>query len=397
MNIGYLLRTFPQLSQTFILNEIDELERCGHPVTLAAIYRPGEGIASSLRRFEKKTLYWFDIDKSRLGWIAGANLRRLFASPKRYLELFRGHRADGMGQWLKQVALTDYFVRAGVTHIHTHFAWEQVDMLRFIKKLTGMPFSLTLHAADIYSETHNLTEAVRDSAFTLTISEYNRRNLISDYGLPPDKIRVVHCGVNLDDFPVLHSNQTDTPKVVSIGRMVEKKGFDLLLRAFQVLKEKEIKFQAKLIGDGPLLSELKNMSRHLGLDECVTFTGALPHDVVKDVLRNCDVFALACRRTKDGDIDGIPVVLMEAMAAGHPVVSTRLSGVPELVAEDCGYLAEPEDIAGLAEGLIKLIRDHEHAQRMGKRARKMIQKEFTIQGQVDGLLQNIREAHGGAF
>ncbi len=392
MRIGYLLRTFPQLSQTFILNEIDELERCGHSVSLAAIYRPGEGVDTSLRRFEERTLYWFDIDKSLLIWILSANMRRMFLSPVQYAHLLLQYRAHGFEKFLKKVALAEYFVQAGVSHIHTHFAWEQVDLLRFIKRLTGIPYSITLHAADIFSEVYNLSRSVLESSFSLTISEYNRQHLISEYKIPPQKIRVVHCGVDPDDFPVSDTHTNDEiPEILSIGRMVDKKGFDILLNALKILKDKNVAFQARLIGDGPLLAELKERRDKLGLKNVVTFTGSQPHDIVKTALVNCDFFALACRQTKEGDIDGIPVVLMEAMAAGHPVISTRISGIPELVQEGSGFLVEPEDAYSMAQGLQQLIAEQKQKSMMGKKGREIIEKEFSIKSQVKGLLENVQK------
>jgi len=389
MKTGYLFRTFPQLSQTFINNEIDELERTGYETVLAAMYRPGEGIHPSLTGLERRTLYWHDIDKRCLPRIIKANIHCLLRFPMAYIRLLRKN-GENAGRWLKKVMLAEFFLSSGVRHIHTHFAWEQVDMLRFIQELTGIPYSLTMHAADIFSETHNLPQAINGAAFALTISEYNRRYLIENQAIPPEKIHVVHCGVKIEDFPETRRTRNSPPVLLSIGRMVEKKGFDIFLKGLAILKEKGLQFTARIIGDGPLLSELKEMRNQLGLEEIVNFTGPLPHEAVKAALSQCDVFVLACRQGKNEDIDGIPVVLMEAMACSVPVVSTRISGIPELCADECGYLAVPENPADLAEGMEKILCAAPALYEvMGKNAREKIVHDFTLQGQARGLLSHI--------
>jgi len=390
MKIGYLFRTFPQLSQTFINNEIDELEHTGHQTVLAALYRPGEGIHPSMAGLERRTLYWRDIDKRCLSRIIKANIHCFLRFPGTYIRLLLRKNGEGIGHWLKKVMLAEYFLASGVRHIHTHFAWEQVDMLQFIQELTGIRYSLTLHAADIFSETHNLPQAIQKAAFALTISEYNRRYLIENYAISPKKIHVVHCGVKIEDFSEPPHTRNSPKILLSIGRMVEKKGFDLFLHGLAILKDRGLQFTARIIGDGPLLSELKEMSNQLGLEEIASFTGPLPHDAVKAALSQCDVFVLACRQGKNEDIDGIPVVLMEAMACAVPVVSTRISGIPELCVNGCGYLAAPDDSVDLAAGMEKILCAAPAVyEEMGKKAREKIVNDFTLQGQARGLLSHI--------
>jgi colanic acid/amylovoran biosynthesis glycosyltransferase len=345
MKIGYLLRTFPQLSETFVVNEIAQLEAMGHSAILAALHRPGGGVHPSLAKMAERTLYWPDIDKSRLPRILPAHLRRMAASPVRYARALRRWIPDRGAVWVaKTTLIADRFAAAGVEHLHTHFAWEQVDGLRFVRDVTGISYSLTVHAADIFSEVYRLGEALDEAAFVVTISDFNRRFLAERYGLDPAKCHVIHCGVETENFaggtPPLDGG---TPAILSIGRMVEKKGFDTLIRAAGELARSGADFDLKIVGDGPLRDDLVRLRGELGLEASVHFLGSLPHEAVRREIADCDLFVLACRPAPNGDMDGIPVVLMEAMAAGRPVVSTRISGIPELVGPEVGLLVHPED------------------------------------------------------
>ena len=394
MKIGYLLRTFPQLSQTFVNNEIISLRKLGHDLVIAALYRPGEEIPESLTSLASRALYWFDIDKSRLIKILKVNAVLALKFPSPYLKLFKEH-VSSPGIFLKKVFLTHYFYAAGVSHIHTHFAWEQVAYLRFIKRLTGISFSVSLHAADIYSEICSLAEAAEDAKFIITISEYNKHYLVNNLGMNPKKIHVVHCGVKSSTFsgsPACFSKtqEKNSPLILSIGRLTQKKGFDLFLKALKRLKKCGVAFKARIIGDGPLMSELRAQIKESGLEGVVDLAGAMPHESVMAAIRECHLFVLACRRADNGDIDGIPVVLMEAMAASKPVISTSLSGIPELVQPGTGLLVLPEDPEKLAQAMVTVLGNLENANIMGQKARQVVEQSFSIQGQVQRLIHLIQ-------
>ena len=386
--IGYLLRTFPQLSQTFVNNEIEELiQQQGMVPPVAALYRPGEGIHASLSALASRTLYWFDIDKSKWTAILRANVRLALKYPYAYFRLLKTHGA-APGIFLKKVFLANFFHAAKVCHIHTHFAWEQVAYLRFIKALTGIPFSVTLHAADIYSEPHDLAHVADQAAFLTTISAYNKQYLIHEKGLPPEKIHVVHCGVKPEDFsplPVSKKNKT-LPVILSIGRMTEKKSFDVFIKALDIMLKNKFEFQARIIGDGPLMPDIKKQILAAGLESKVDLAGSLPHAAVAAEIAQCDFFVLACRRAANGDIDGIPVVLMEAMAAAKPVISTTLSGIPELIRPGAGLRVPPENPVQLAKAMEFYLTKTDTANKMGRQGREIVEQAFTINEQVKGLL-----------
>jgi colanic acid/amylovoran biosynthesis glycosyltransferase len=389
--IGYLLRTFPVLSETFVAGEIRTVAALtGQPPVVAAFYRPGPGQGGGWRaNGSDALLYWNDIDKSRLPELALSHAGLLAGSPLRALDclLRAGREGLSLKNRIKFPALATFFRKHGVQHLHSHFGWEQADMLAYWHRLTGLPFSLTLHAADIFVSPDCLERRISGAAFVATISEYNRALLVKRLGVAGENIHVVHCGVNLPAFPFTAAPEAKPARIVSIGRMVPKKGFDVLLRALALLRTQGLAFEAALVGDGPLRDELARLAATLGLADSVRFTGALEPQEAASRLGQAHILALACRTGPDGDMDGIPVVLMEAMALGRPVVSTRLSGIPELVTEGCGLLAEPGDPYSLAHQLQRVLTDGELAARLALAGRRRVEQAFTLEGQAQRILE----------
>ena len=388
--LGYLLRTFPVLSETFVAGEIRAMAALtGQAPVVAAMNRPGPGQGGGWSpKPGDALLYWRDIDKSRLPELALAHLRLLAGSAGRALGclLRPTPRSPSLRDRIKAPALAAFYLRHGVGHLHSHFGWEHVEMLAYLHRLTGLPYSVTLHAADIFVDADALASRLADAAFVVTISRSNKELLVTRLGLPLEKVRIVHCGVDLPAFPVCPAPQDDRPRLVSIGRMVPKKGFDVLLRALALLRSEGCVFEAELVGDGPLRTQLVRLAADLGLAGVVRFPGALESPQAMSRLRQAHVFALACRAAPDGDMDGIPVVLMEAMALGRPVVSTRISGIPELVQPGCGLLARPGDPFSLAEQLLRVLEDRNLAARLARAGRERVEQAFTLEGQARRIL-----------
>ena len=264
-------------------------------------------------------------------------------------------------------------------------------MLRFIRNLTGIPFSITLHAADIYAEPHSTLKTCQDAAFFITISQYNKTYLVKEVGLPEKRIHVVHCGVDPDLFSPTEMDDKKFPLILSVGRLTEKKGFDLLVSAFKLLADRGVKFKAKIVGDGPLMKNLSAAVNNAALTHRVELAGAMSHGQVIKEIHRCDLFVLACRQATSGDIDGIPVVLMEAMAAGKPVVSTIISGIPELVRPGCGLLCRPEDPAAIAQAMHQILESQDRATQMGQSGRALIKRSFSKEKQISGLVNLIKQ------
>jgi glycosyltransferase involved in cell wall biosynthesis len=387
--LGYLLRTFPVLSETFVTGEIRTVAGLtGQAPVVAALYRPGPGQGGQWEGQEGLVRYWPDIDKRRLGELALAHAALWAKSPARSAEAVLRPGPEGLNlkDRIKAPYLARFFLGNGVGHMHGHFAWENADMLAHLHRLTGLPYSLTLHAADIFLDQEHLERRLAKASFVATISQYNRRLLDQRVNLPPGKVHVVHCGVDLPSHAPKPLPETWPARVVSLGRMVPKKGFDVLLKALALLRADGLVFEADLVGDGPMRPELESLAYTLGLGDQVRFHGALAPAEALARLECGRVFALACRVGPDGDMDGIPVALMEAMALGRPVVSTRLSGIPELVDEGCGLLAEPGDAESLASQIRRLLMDRDLSRNLAVAGRGQVEKSFTLRAQAQGIM-----------
>jgi len=243
------------------------------------------------------------------------------------------------------------------------------------------------HANDVFERGLLLREKAERAARMLTISEFNRA-FLERAGVPREKLAVVRCGVGFPlRTPVPAAREPERLRIGTLARLVPKKGVDVVLRAFAELKGGGRAIALEIAGDGPLRAELQQMSRELGIERDVTFVGSLPHESVREWMRELDVFVLACRRDADGDMDGIPVVLMEAMSQSVPVVSTRLSGIPELVLDGrTGLLAAPDDPADLALRIAELLGSAAHRRALAAAALEHVEAEFGQAVNLDRLV-----------
>ncbi|MFQ5653289.1 MAG: glycosyltransferase, partial [Planctomycetota bacterium] len=247
----------------------------------------------------------------------------------------------------------------GIQHIHAHFATISTRMAALVNMLTGIPFSFTAHAKDIFRTTVNrelFRELVERAAFAITVSDFNRRYILEKTpGVDAEKVVRLYNGIDLSFFaPPEPRDPPKAPHIVSIGRLVPKKGFHHLLRSLHLAKERGLVFRATIIGEGEQMEGLLGLREELGLSGEVEFPGALPQEEVRRVLRDSTMMALACVPDTDGNMDALPTVLLEALALDLPMVSTTLTGVPEIVGDEAGHLGEPGEELGFAEAMISL-------------------------------------------
>ncbi|MGR8998720.1 MAG: glycosyltransferase, partial [Gammaproteobacteria bacterium] len=285
------------------------------------------------------------------------------------------------------VVFANQLLKSGAQHIHVHFAHVPTDIAMYAASLSAIPFSVTAHANDLFERGWLVAEKVKRAAFFITISEYNREYL-RQQGCDVDRIVVVRCGVDVDAFQRREQSEfSEVPKIGFIGRLVEKKGAEDLLYAAAKLKKQGIVFKLLLAGSGPLEQSLKILAVSLDLfDDDVAFLGAIAHADVAAFLRELDLFVLPCVKDINGDMDGIPVVLMEAMLTGVPVISTRLSGIPELVIDqETGLLVEPGDRVALARAMQTIMENTALAQRLTINAIAKVKNEFNLKDNVRAL------------
>jgi glycosyltransferase involved in cell wall biosynthesis len=363
--VGYLLKTFPKVSETFILNEILGLERQGVSLEIFSLTRPAETEFQCVSAKVRAPVWYLPYGFA--SWALPslrAHARLWRRDPRRYAKAVRliAGRKEGLTlfKFLKAGFLASLLEERGIQRLHAHFANVPAAMAELVHLLTGIPFSFTAHAKDIYLSDHEiLNRKIHHAEFVLTCTEYNRAFLqsVSTNGTP---IHRLYHGLDLDRFqpalPDPGSADETVPVLLSVGRLREKKGFPVLLHACRLLKERGRRFRCQIVGYGPLQPELERMIQAHGLTDCVFLLGKKPHAEVLDLYRQATVFVLPCQIAGDGDRDGIPNVLLEAMAMQVPVISTDVSGIPELIDHmNNGLTVPPENPVTLAQAIAHLL------------------------------------------
>src|SRR5262249_54892508 len=261
-----------------------------------------------------------------------------------------------------------------------HWAVGAATSAMVISQFLRIPFTFTAHAYDIWREKLLLPEKLRAAQAIVTCTDYNRQHLAQTYGISMDKLHVVYHGVELARFQPRERSRNAEPVLLSVGRLVEQKGLDRLLRACAALAQQGYHLRCDIIGDGPLRRDLEQLANALGLSERVRFHGRLFQEQLIEHYATADLFVLPCIEAADGDRDGIPNVLIEAMAMQLPIISTRFSGVPELVIDgSSGVLVEPDNVPALAEAIRALLDDPARCHSLGKAGRQRVIEHFTIE------------------
>jgi glycosyltransferase involved in cell wall biosynthesis len=270
--------------------------------------------------------------------------------------------------------------------MHTHFAWSTSTVVAHLATLVHVPASITLHAKDIYTERPSaLRRRLRPYRDIITVCHYNV-GFLEGAGVltrAGSRIRVIPCGVAIPS----ECHPPSAGQILAVGRLVEKKGFDALLEAAAVVARRHAELRITIVGDGPERQRLEALARDRGIDARVAFLGARPHAETLERIGRAVVFCLPARRAPDGDIDAMPVVLREAMARGVPVIASRLTGIPENVDEQVGWLTRPGSIDDLVGALTEALEDEAGRARRGRTARDRVARFATLDRQVDLLLE----------
>lgn len=389
MKVAYVVSRFPKLTETFVLYEMAAVEQHGATVELYPLMREkAEKMHPEAEEWVRRAHYtpWFSID------IARSNLHYLFRKPKTYLrtmwDLLWGTRrssrffAGAVLFFPKSVHIARLMAQQGIRHVHAHFASHPAAAAFVIHRLEGIPYSFTAHGSDIHRDKSMLAEKTAEAAFVVPISRFNRDVILeASGGKFCEKMRVIHCGVDLSRFQPngKNGNGQEALRILCTGTMHEVKGQTHLIDACRILNEKGVLFTCHFAGDGPDRPMLEQQAREAGLKGRVVFHGRLDMEEVVHLLHQSDVLVAPSVPSKDGRREGIPVVLMEAMACGLPVVSSRLSGIPEIVEHGVnGFLTEPGDSRAIAEALECLAADPILRQRFGQEGRRKVEQEFDL-------------------
>ncbi len=378
--VGYILKRYPRYSETFVVNEILAHEAAGLDIEIFALRPPADThFQDGISRVRAAVHYLpSSVSKTTSFWTA---VRQASAELPNFWTRFAVALESNALDVYQAVCLAQQIHQRQLTHIHAHFATSATTVARLAAWLAGIPYTFTAHAKDIFHEDverGDLSLKLRDAAAVVTVSDYNVDFLRREYGASADKVVRVFNGLELQDFPYLP--RRDGPRrIVSVGRLVEKKGFSVLIDACALLLERGCEFDCQIVGEGELEETLRDHIRRLGLERRVILVGPRPQREVIGLLRKATVFAAPCIVGGDGNRDGLPTVLLEAMAVGTPCISTDVTGIPEVVQDGVtGLIARQGDAESLAGGLQRLLADESLRVQLAERARTLIQEQFDV-------------------
>lgn len=395
MKIAYMMSRFPKISETFILFEILEQERLGNTVEVYPLLRERQPVAhpEAVKMTERAHFHPF-ISLP----VLFANFYFLLRRPVKYLKTLFEVLGGTLGStnfflgavtyWPKSVRFAYEMQRQGIAHIHAHFCNHPALAALIIHRLTGIPFSFTAHGSDLHKDKRMLDKKVAASAFAVTISNFNKGEMLKACGDGlAEKIHIIRCGIDSEVFlPAEKKNGTAPFRIICVASYEEVKGHKYLVEACGRLRERGIDFVCDLIGDGPVRGQVAKQIADANLQDKVIIHGSRKRQEVADMVRAADVKVLASVPTAEGKREGIPVVIMEAMASGLPVISSQLSGIPELVENGrTGILVAPGDTEALAAALQKLYENPALRYRMGQAGREKVLREFNMKINVAAL------------
>jgi len=371
---------YPRLSETFIVTEILAHEAAGLAIEIFSLRTPVDGcFHEALSRVQAPVSY---LPSSRLRaselWKAIRAANDEFPNVWSSLEHAGTANADEAYQ---AVLLASALRDRSITHIHAHFGTSAASVARLASAITGIPYSITVHAKDIFHQDIDQSELrwkLREADTTITVSDYNVAYLRRCFGDDAGRTRRIYNGLDLNEFSY-DSPFDRPPTILGVGRLIKKKGFDDLIDACAILAKSGRAFHCQIIGDGNLRDELANQIERLELTDRVSLLGPKPRREVIAAVRRAALIAAPCVIGPDGNRDGLPTVLLEGMALGTPCVSTDVTGIPELIRdEDTGLIAPQNDPATLAQRIERLLDDPQLRVGLAERGRKLMEEEFDI-------------------
>lgn len=396
LRVGYVLKRFPRLSETFVLNEMLELERQGVEIEVFALSRPLEEQKHALLSQLKARVTYLPSSSGVQTLTVKQSIDGQAPEKISFTEATGDYifddampgcsGAETAALVLKASALAMLAKARGISHLHAHFASDATTVAMLASRLSNLPFSFTAHAKDIY---HTYTDIetdkkmrcakIAEASFVATVSDFNRKHLIEMAGRnAAAKIHRLYNGIDLTRFS--HSAAGREPAtILSVGRLVEKKGLSDLIEACRLLRNQRTRFRCHIVGGGPLEAQLTAQISQAGLENEVELLGARPQEELVLLMRQATMFVLPCVVTESGDRDGLPTVLLEALASGLPSISTTVSGVPEIIEHGkSGLLVEQFSPAQLAEAIASLLASPSLRESLATRGRRKAEREFDL-------------------
>jgi colanic acid/amylovoran biosynthesis glycosyltransferase len=379
--VAYVVKRFPRYSETFIVNEILAHEAAGLEIEIFSIRPPNDTHFQDLLSRVRAPVHYLPSEALRAPDLWSAVQRAAEAIPDVWQRLAGAHGNDARDVYQGLLLAREIRIRR-ISHIHAHFAGLTTSVTRLAALFSGVPFTFTAHAKDIFHEAvsvEDLRRKMTDAAATVTVSDYNVEHLKSVCGSAAERTVRIYNGIDLDRFTFHPPEDRSSPlRIVGVGRLVEKKGFADLIRACALLARSR-SVTCEIIGTGELENELRNMIAQHELSSHVRLLGPRPQAEVIEAVRNAAIFAAPCIVGSDGNRDGLPTTLLEAMALGTPCIATDVTAIPEVIRDGVtGILVRQGDVTGLANGLMLLLSVAELRAKLAREARALIEREFNI-------------------
>lgn len=404
MKIAYILWYFPALTETFILREMCEAVKKNSVIidVYANQRRKESKVHPAAQGFISSQTYFPSIYHPS---ILIANLFFIIYFPWRYLSTLLNVlsfvpekpfrlRVYFILQTFYSLAKAAYLAKVikkkNYDFLHVHFLETASHIAMIASMLTGVPFTTTSHAHDLYRNSNKrmIVNIVKNSMFSVTISDYNRKYILYlDKRVQlANKIHVIHCGVDPEEFQPAEKSYPSKFRILTVARFIEMKGIEYLIEACNILKN-DFEFHCTIIGEGGLRISYEKLIRNYNLQNVVDLRGDSLQNEIRDEMQKATVFVLPAIVARDNSRDGVPVVLMEAMAMRLPVISTTVSGIPELVKNGSGFLVPPEDVQALARTIKDVYQlNANQCAEMGRKGRLIVENEFNIRDEVEKLV-----------
>lgn len=393
LRVGYVVKRYPRYSETFVVNEILAHEAVGLEIEIFALRPPCDthfqNIISQVRApvtyIRKPMQGRMSNFLNSLAPTAASYFWAELQEASQVIPDFWAKLGAAQGEPASNVYQAAWLAREAqlkeITHLHAHFGTVATSVTRLASHFTGIPYTFTAHAKDIFHESVEFADMERklqDAATVVTISDYNLNYLQQTYSIAANKLKRIYNGLDLRQLE--YSSPVDRPPVIiSVGRLIEKKGLSVLIAACEILKQKNYEFRCQIVGAGSLELTLKRQIQDLGLESVVEIIGPRPQNDVFQLVQQAAVFAAPYVIGKDGNRDGLPTVLLEAMALGTPCVSTDVTGIPELVRDgQTGLIVPQHDAEKLAIALGQFLTDPVLRVKLSTQARQLIESEFDI-------------------
>jgi glycosyltransferase involved in cell wall biosynthesis/aminoglycoside phosphotransferase (APT) family kinase protein len=396
--VAVLMTRFPRIDETFILREIIELERNGQPVVVVPVLREDAPVIhEEAKPWVKRALYTPFVSRD----ILASNFRALVKSPARYLRVLfslifgmmlrPSTLVRSLAIFPKAVYLAEVLPAKGVRHMHAHFASHATTLAWLISSLSDLTYSFTVHGPDVFVHRVLLAEKIRKATFIRCISTFNKAFLAGLYpGITDGKLEVVHSGLNPDVYDEAARRAPRAkkrPRLLSVAALNPRHGYPLLIDACASLIRTGAEVECCIVGDGPMRTVTEEWIAKHGLSDHVRILGNLPQHEVARLMGETDIFVAPNVIATDGMMEGLPVSLMEAMAAGKPVVAAAISGIPELVQDEVnGILVDAAYAERLADAVRRLLADPQLRERMGRNGQKKVRAEFDVRKTTRGVI-----------